>query len=197
MLERRVEALDSGGIDWGQAESLAFASLLVEGISVRLTGQDTERGTFSHRHLVLHDAHTGAQHAPIKHLSEAHASFEAYNSPLSEYAALGFEYGYSVTAPEALVLWEAQFGDFVNGAQIVVDQFLVSGLPSGARPHGSRCCCRTATRATGPSTRARGSSASCSSRPRRTSASSTRPPRRSTSTCCAGRRSTRTHDRSS
>jgi 2-oxoglutarate dehydrogenase E1 component len=128
MLERRIEALDSGGIDWGQAESLAFASLLVEGIPIRLTGQDTERGTFSHRHLVLHDAHTGAQHAPIKHLSEAAASFEAYNSPLSEYAALGFEYGYSVTAPEALVLWEAQFGDFVNGAQIVVDQFLVSGL---------------------------------------------------------------------
>ena len=128
MLERRVEALDQGGIDWGQAESLAFASLLVEGIPIRLTGQDTERGTFSHRHLVLHDAHTGAQHAPIKDLADASASIEAYNSPLSEYAALGFEYGYSVTAPEALVLWEAQFGDFVNGAQIVVDQFLVSGL---------------------------------------------------------------------
>jgi 2-oxoglutarate dehydrogenase E1 component len=128
MLERRLEALDAGGIDWGQAESLAFASLLVEGIPIRLTGQDTERGTFSHRHLVLHDAHTGAQHAPIKHLSGAAASVEAYNSPLSEYAALGFEYGYSVTAPEALVLWEAQFGDFVNGAQIVIDQFLVSGL---------------------------------------------------------------------
>ena len=128
MLERRVDALDQGGIDWGQAEALAFASLLVEGIPIRLTGQDTERGTFSHRHLVLHDAHTGAQHAPIKHLADAAASIEAYNSPLSEYAALGFEYGYSVTAPEALVLWEAQFGDFVNGAQIVIDQFLVSGL---------------------------------------------------------------------
>ena len=128
MLERRTEALDSGGIDWGHAESLAFSSLLVEGIPIRLTGQDTERGTFSHRHLVLHDAETGAQHAPIKDLSDATASFEAYNSPLSEYATLGFEYGYSVTAPEALVLWEAQFGDFVNGAQIIVDQFLVSGL---------------------------------------------------------------------
>ena len=128
MLERRTEALDSGGIDWGHAESLAFASLLVEGIPIRLTGQDTERGTFSHRHLVLHDVETGAQHAPIKHLSDAAASFEVYNSPLSEYAALGFEYGYSVTAPEALVLWEAQFGDFINGAQIIVDQFLVSGL---------------------------------------------------------------------
>jgi 2-oxoglutarate dehydrogenase E1 component len=128
MLERRSEALDAGGIDWGQAESLAFASLLVEGIPIRLTGQDTERGTFSHRHLVLHDAQTGAQHAPIKHIAAASASLEAYNSPLSEYATLGFEYGYSVTAPEALILWEAQFGDFINGAQIVVDQFLVSGL---------------------------------------------------------------------
>jgi 2-oxoglutarate dehydrogenase E1 component len=127
-LERRVEALDAGAIDWGHAEALAMSTLLVEGIPVRLTGQDTERGTFSHRHLVLHDAVTGAQHAPIKHLAEAQAAFELHNSPLSEYAALGFEYGYSVAAPEALVLWEAQFGDFVNGAQIVIDQFLVSGL---------------------------------------------------------------------
>ena len=105
-LERRVEALDAGGIDWGQAEALALGALLVEGISVRLTGQDTERGTFSHRHLVLHDVVTGAQYAPIGHLSDAQASFELHNSPLSEYAALGFEYGYSIAAPEALVLWK-------------------------------------------------------------------------------------------
>jgi 2-oxoglutarate dehydrogenase E1 component len=127
-LERRLGALDQGGIDWGQAESLAFASLLVEGIPVRLTGQDSERGTFSHRHLVLHDATTGERHAPIQHLDEAAASFEVHNSPLSEYAAVGFEYGYSIAAPEALVLWEAQFGDFVNGAQIILDQFVVAGL---------------------------------------------------------------------
>ena len=127
-LARRTEALDAGGIDWGHAESLGLGSLLLEGIPVRLTGQDTERGTFSHRHLVLHDVESGAQHAPIRHLTGAQASFELHNSPLSEYAALGFEYGYSVAAPEALVLWEAQFGDFVNGAQIVIDQFLVSGL---------------------------------------------------------------------
>jgi 2-oxoglutarate dehydrogenase E1 component len=127
-LARRTEALDSGGIDWGQAEALAFSSLLVEGISVRLTGQDTERGTFSHRHIVLHDAETGAFYTPIQRLADASASFEVFNSPLSEAAALGFEYGYSVAAPDALVLWEAQFGDFVNGAQVVVDQFLVSGL---------------------------------------------------------------------
>ncbi len=127
-LERRVEALDSGGIDWGHAEALALASLLVEGIPIRLTGQDTERGTFGHRHLVLHDPESGETYAPMKHLSDAEASFEVHNSPLSEYAALGFEYGYSIAANEALVLWEAQFGDFVNGAQIIVDQFLVSGL---------------------------------------------------------------------
>jgi 2-oxoglutarate dehydrogenase E1 component len=128
-LERRLNTLgEEGGIDWGQAEALAFASLLLEGVPVRLTGQDTERGTFSHRHLVLHDSETGATHVPIQHIPGAAASCEIYNSPLSEYAALGFEYGYSVAVPDGLVLWEAQFGDFVNGAQIVIDQFLVSGL---------------------------------------------------------------------
>ena len=127
-LERRREAIREGGIDWGQGEALALASLLTEGIPVRLSGQDTERGTFSHRHAMLHDQRTGETHAPIQHLPDATASIEIYNSPLSEYACLGFEYGYAVAAPDALVLWEAQFGDFVNGAQIVVDQFLVAGL---------------------------------------------------------------------
>jgi 2-oxoglutarate dehydrogenase E1 component len=143
-LDRRLEAINQGEIDWGQAEALAFASLLIEGIPIRLTGQDTERGTFSHRHLVLHDAQTAEQYTPMKDLSGAEAAFEVYNSPLSEYAALGFEYGYAVGAPETLVIWEAQFGDFVNGAQIVVDQFLVSGLSKWAEtsrltlllPHG-------------------------------------------------------------
>jgi 2-oxoglutarate dehydrogenase E1 component len=127
-LDRRPQALDQGGIDWGQAESLAFASLLVEGIPIRLTGQDTERGTFSHRHDVLHDVETGETYTPIQHLEDAQASFELYNSPLSEAAAMGFEYGYSVAAPETLVLWEAQFGDFVNNAQGIIDQFIVAGL---------------------------------------------------------------------
>src|SRR5437762_7992818 len=127
-LDRRAEALEHGGIDWGQAESLAFASLLVEGIPIRLTGQDTERGTFAHRHDVLHDVETGATYTPLQHLDDAGAAFEIYNSPLSEYACVGFEYGYAAAAPEALVLWEAQFGDFVNGAQIVIDQFIAAGL---------------------------------------------------------------------
>ncbi len=127
-LERRRDALEEGGIDWGQAEALAFASLLVEGIPIRLTGQDTERGTFSHRHDVLHDVNTGAWYTPLQHLDDAGAAFEIYNSPLSEYACVGFEYGYAAAAPEALVLWEAQFGDFVNGAQIIIDQFIAAGL---------------------------------------------------------------------
>jgi 2-oxoglutarate dehydrogenase E1 component len=127
-LERRRTALEEGGIDWGQAEALAFASLLVDGIPIRLTGQDSERGTFSHRHAVLHDVETGGIFTPMQHLDEATASFEIYNSPLSEYACVGFEYGYSAAAPEALVLWEAQFGDFVNGAQIIIDQFISAGL---------------------------------------------------------------------
>ena len=143
-LERRRETIEQDQIDWGQGEALAFASLLVEGIPVRLTGQDTERGTFSHRHLVLHDPQTGEQYTPMKNLEHGEASFEVFNSPLSEYATLGFEYGYSVGAPEALVIWEAQFGDFVNGAQIIVDQFLVSGLSKWSQtsrltlllPHG-------------------------------------------------------------
>jgi 2-oxoglutarate dehydrogenase E1 component len=127
-LERRLEALDEGGIDWGHAESLALGSLVLDGIPVRLTGQDTERGTFSHRHLVLHDARTGEVFTPIQALDGAQASFEVHNSPLSEYACVGFEYGYSTAAPEALVIWEAQFGDFANGAQIIIDQFISSGL---------------------------------------------------------------------
>ena len=128
-LERRRETVgEGGGIDWGQAESLAFGSLLTEGVPVRLTGQDTERGTFSHRHLVLHDYETGDTYTPIEHLPNATAPFQVYNSPLSEMAALGFEYGYSVACPRAVVLWEAQFGDFINSAQVIVDQFIVSGL---------------------------------------------------------------------
>jgi multifunctional 2-oxoglutarate metabolism enzyme len=132
-LERRREALtnsetDAAGIDWAHAEALAFASLLTEGTPLRLTGQDTERGTFSQRHMVLHDAKTGQTVCPIQNLPEALAPLELHNSPLSELACLGFEYGYSQEAPETLVLWEAQFGDFVNSAQVIVDQFIVSGL---------------------------------------------------------------------
>ena len=128
-LERRREALGTeGGIDWAHAESLAFATLLSEGIPIRLTGQDVERGTFSQRHMVLHDAKTGQTICPIQSLPGALAPLELHNSPLSEISCLGFEYGYSAEAPETLVLWEAQFGDFGNAAQVIIDQFIVSGL---------------------------------------------------------------------
>ncbi len=128
-LERRRSTMGpDGGIEWAQAEALAMASLVTEGIPIRLTGQDTERGTFSQRHLVLHDTNTGSTFSPIQHLSGALAPIEIYNSPLSEQGCLGFEYGYSAAADDVLVMWEAQFGDFINSAQVIVDQFLVSGL---------------------------------------------------------------------
>ncbi|HWM53915.1 MAG TPA: multifunctional oxoglutarate decarboxylase/oxoglutarate dehydrogenase thiamine pyrophosphate-binding subunit/dihydrolipoyllysine-residue succinyltransferase subunit [Solirubrobacterales bacterium] len=128
-LSRRIEALENenGGVEFGHAEALAYASLLTDGVHVRLTGQDTERGTFSHRHLVLHDEKTGLEYCPMQNLNEAEAPFELYNSPLSEIACLGFEYGYSSADPDALVLWEAQYGDFANAGQVIIDTFIVSG----------------------------------------------------------------------
>ncbi len=128
-LARRAEAMgDAGGIDWGHAEALAFASLLTDGTSIRLTGQDAERATFSHRQAVLHDAESGDIYVPLAHVAdgETHGRFEIYNSPLSETAVLGFEYGYSTAAEDTLVLWEAQYGDFVNVAQPIIDQFIAA-----------------------------------------------------------------------
>ncbi|MDQ3809586.1 MAG: 2-oxoglutarate dehydrogenase E1 component, partial [Chloroflexota bacterium] len=128
-VQRRRAAFErpDAPIDWAHAEALAFATVLAEGVPVRLTGQDTIRGTFSQRHLSFYEARTGQPHTPLAGLPAARASFEAHNSPLSETAALGFEYGYSLQAPEALVLWEAQYGDFINSAQVIVDEFVVSG----------------------------------------------------------------------
>src|SRR5438094_4513567 len=124
-LERRRPALTDGQIEWAHAEALAFASLLTEGTAIRLTGQDTERGTFSQRHLVLHDARDGRRHAPIQNLPGARAPFELHNSPLSEFACLGFEYGYAAAGPETLVLWEDQFGDCTNGGDMSIDQVTI------------------------------------------------------------------------
>jgi len=126
-LGNREEALNGGDIEFGHAEALAFASLLTEGVHIRLTGQDTERGTFSHRHLVLHDEKTGLPYCPMQNLADSTAPFELYNSPLSEIACMGFEYGYSAATPNALVLWEAQFGDFGNAGQVIIDSFIASG----------------------------------------------------------------------
>jgi 2-oxoglutarate dehydrogenase E1 component len=128
ILQRRGTTLGpEGGVDWGQAEALAFSTILASGTPIRLTGQDVERGTFGHRNAVLHDIDSEEIYIPLQHLAEAKASFSIYNSPLSETGALGFEYGYSVHAPETLVLWEAQFGDFANVAQVIIDQFIASG----------------------------------------------------------------------
>lgn len=126
MLAKREQMSRDGGIDWGFGEILAFGSLLIEGTPVRLAGQDSRRGTFVQRHAVLHDRETGAEWTPLLYLSGDQAKFWVYDSSLSEYAALAFEYGYSVERPDALVLWEAQFGDFVNGAQTVIDEFISS-----------------------------------------------------------------------
>ncbi|MGY1986138.1 multifunctional oxoglutarate decarboxylase/oxoglutarate dehydrogenase thiamine pyrophosphate-binding subunit/dihydrolipoyllysine-residue succinyltransferase subunit [Blastococcus sp. SYSU DS0669] len=127
MLERRAAMASEGGIDWAMGELLAFGSLLMEGVPVRLAGQDSRRGTFVQRHSVLIDRENGAEYTPLANLTEEQAKFFVYDSLLSEYAALGFEYGYSVANPKALVLWEAQFGDFVDGAQMVIDEFISSG----------------------------------------------------------------------
>lgn len=126
MLKKRVEMSRNGGIDWGFGELLALGSLLMEGTPVRMAGQDSRRGTFVQRHAVLHDRANGQEWLPLANLSENQAKFWIYDSLLSEYAAMGFEYGYSVERPDALVLWEAQFGDFANGAQTIIDEFISS-----------------------------------------------------------------------
>jgi len=114
-------------LDWGMAEALAFGSLVAEGTRIRLSGQDVERGTFSHRHSVLHDYETGKEYTPLNHLAEGQAVYEVRNSPLSEVSVVGFEYGYSLDTPDGLTIWEAQFGDFANAAQVITDQFISSG----------------------------------------------------------------------
>jgi multifunctional 2-oxoglutarate metabolism enzyme len=144
MIEGRRKSFEAGTVDWALAESLAFGTLVLDGTPVRLAGQDSRRGTFSQRHAVLVDHETEEEHVPLSVLGRGRASFRIYDSLLSEFAAVGFDYGYSVAHPDALVLWEAQFGDFVNGAQTIIDQFIVAaedkwGTESGLTmllPHG-------------------------------------------------------------
>jgi 2-oxoglutarate dehydrogenase E1 component len=136
-MDARAQAHREGGpIDWGFGEALAFGTLMAEGIPVRLSGQDCERGTFSHRHSVLYDTETREKYVPLAHVAEGQARFCVYNSLLSEAAVLGFDYGYSLDFPKMLCLWEAQFGDFVNGAQVVIDQFISSAESKWQRTSG-------------------------------------------------------------
>ncbi|MFZ1986466.1 MAG: 2-oxoglutarate dehydrogenase E1 component, partial [Desulfatitalea sp.] len=145
LLNRRLEAVEKGlGIDWANAEALALASLLVEGVPIRLSGQDCGRGTFSQRHTVLHDRKSGDSYVPLSHLGEGAARFNVFDSPLSETGVMGFEYGYALARPEGLTFWEAQFGDFSNNAQGIIDLFIASGEAKWQRlcglvlllPHG-------------------------------------------------------------
>jgi 2-oxoglutarate dehydrogenase E1 component len=137
ILETRGKSISSdAGVDWGMGEALAFGSLLLEGTPVRLSGQDSSRGTFSHRHAVLVDQESDEEYSPLDHISDTQARFEVYDSLLSEAAVLGFEYGYSLADPSTLVLWEAQFGDFVNGAQVIIDQFITSAHVKWGRMSG-------------------------------------------------------------
>ena len=135
-LERRAEQILEGPIDWATAELLAIGSLLMEGRPVRLTGQDSRRGTFSQRFAAIVDRVTNEAWVLLKHLSDDQGTFDVFDSLLSEYAVLGFEYGYSVARPDALVLWEAQFGDFANGAQTIADEFVASGEAKWSQKSG-------------------------------------------------------------
>ncbi len=194
MLDAKREMFESGeGFDWATAEALAFGRAFRR-LSVRLSGQDSGRGTFSQRHAVWVDQRRRAQIRPAAP-PVAHGRFEVYDSPLSEYGVLGFEYGYAMADPKTLVLWEAQFGDFANGAQIIIDQYIAAGEASGCAPTAS---CAAAARLRGPG-------APAQLGPARTLPAAVRagqypglqhaPRRRTTTTCCAGRCTARSASR--
>lgn len=187
-LARRREAFREGGpLDWAMAESLAWGSLLAENHTVRLSGQDCQRGTFSQRHAVLHDFNDGSLYTPLEKLNHGTTAFRIYNSSLSEASVLGFEYGYALESPDALVMWEAQFGDFANGAQVIVDQFIAAAEAKWRQKTAWCCCCPTAMKGRVRNTPAPAWNAISSFARTTTCRSSTPPPRPNTSTPCAAR----------
>ncbi len=184
---RREMAGGRQPLDWAAAELLALGSLATQGFRIRLTGQDSVRGTFSHRHSYFYDYDTGAPFCPMQHLSPEQAPVEIVNSPLCEAGALGFEYGYSLDYPDGLTLWEAQFGDFVNVAQVILDQFISSAEDKWNRLWAWFCCCRTDLKAWGRNIRAPGWNVLWPWRLKTTSRSRSQRHPRSYFTCCGGR----------
>lgn len=193
---RRQMAEGAAPVDWGMAEHLAFASLLSEGHPVRISGEDSGRGTFSHRHAVLHDQDRAkrdvGEYIPLQHVSRYQAPFTVEDSPLSEYSVMGFEYGYASASPNALVIWEAQFGDFANTAQVIIDQFISSAEAKWGRQNGLVLMLPHGYEGQGRNTVPRVLNAICSSRLATTSLSCSRPPQLRFSTCCGVRCCVRT-----
>ena len=189
--ETRDKMFEGGEIDWALGEAMAFGSILIEGTSIRLAGQDSRRGTFSHRHSTLVDYATGAEFQPLGALAEGDTNLWIYDSLLSEYAALGFEYGYSIVNEDALVLWEAQFGDFANGAQIIIDQFLVAAKDKWQQECGLTLLLPHGFEGQGQSIRRLVSNDSCFSRLKTTCRWSTPRPLVSSFTFCDARQCSR------
>ncbi len=188
LLEGRTKTMQArSAVDWSFAEMLAFGSLLWEDIPVRLSGQDSRRGTFSQRHAVLVDMKTGERWTPLNHLKQNQPEFCVYDSLLSEAAVLGFDYGYSLDEPHMLIMWEAQFGDFANGAQVIIDQFIASAESKWGRASGLVMLLPHGYEGQGPEHSSADWNGSCSSARKRTSRSPFPPRRHNTSTCCGGK----------
>jgi 2-oxoglutarate dehydrogenase complex dehydrogenase (E1) component-like enzyme len=197
MLELRRTFNAGTKIDWGFAEALAFGTLVHEGNDVRLSGEDVGRGTFSHRHAILYDANSGEEFVPLQHIREGQGKVYVFDSLLSEFAILGYEFGYSVSDPLSLVLWEAQFGDFANGAQVIIDQFIAASEAKWQQPCDLVLLLPHGYEGQGPEHSSAVSNGTCSCVRKTISRSAISPRRHSTSMCCADRCAMHSGSRSS